>query len=142
VAKAIGQAMNGERIVITKSTVPVGTAEKVRAEVEAHTDMPVHVCSNPEFLKEGAAVDDFMERDRVVLGVDSARLRCPGAGHHGVSVKRWTCDEEADFWCHDRYYLAHSLRRSYVGYRSRRFATFEGRRDLLVAKGGLRERGL
>jgi len=71
VARTIGQAMNGEKIVITKSTVPVGTARRVRAEIEAHTDLPVHVCSNPEFLKEGAAVDDFMKPDRVVLGVDS-----------------------------------------------------------------------
>ena len=70
-ARTIGQAMNGEKIVITKSTVPVGTAAKVREAIEAETDHPVHVCSNPEFLKEGAAVDDFMKPDRVVLGVDS-----------------------------------------------------------------------
>jgi UDPglucose 6-dehydrogenase len=72
VAKTIGLNMDGETIVITKSTVPVGTAAKVRAAIEAETDIPVHVCSNPEFLKEGAAVDDFMKPDRVVLGVDSA----------------------------------------------------------------------
>ncbi len=71
VARTIGQSMESEKIVITKSTVPVGTAKLVRAEIEAHTDLPVHVCSNPEFLKEGAAVDDFMKPDRVVLGVDS-----------------------------------------------------------------------
>lgn len=71
VGKAIGKAMNGEKIVITKSTVPVGTAAKVRAAIEGETDQIVHVCSNPEFLKEGAAVDDFMKPDRVVLGVDS-----------------------------------------------------------------------
>ncbi len=71
VARTIGQTMNGEKIVITKSTVPVGTAAKVRDAIEAETDHPVHVCSNPEFLKEGAAVDDFMKPDRVVLGVDS-----------------------------------------------------------------------
>jgi UDPglucose 6-dehydrogenase len=71
VARTIGEAMNGEKIVITKSTVPVGTAKLVRAEIEAHTDFTVHVCSNPEFLKEGAAVEDFMKPDRVVLGVDS-----------------------------------------------------------------------
>ncbi len=70
VAARIGEAMNGEKIVITKSTVPVGTAEKVRAAIQARTEHPVHVCSNPEFLKEGAAVEDFMKPDRVVLGVD------------------------------------------------------------------------
>ena len=71
VAETIGNAMGGEKIVITKSTVPVGTAAKVRAEIEKHTDHTVHVCANPEFLKEGAAVEDFMKPDRVVLGVDS-----------------------------------------------------------------------
>jgi UDPglucose 6-dehydrogenase len=71
VASTVGRAMESEKIVITKSTVPVGTAAKVRTAVEAETDIPVHVCSNPEFLKEGAAVEDFMKPDRVVLGVDS-----------------------------------------------------------------------
>ena len=71
VARTIGASMDGERVVITKSTVPVGTAAKVRDAIESGTDHPVHVCSNPEFLKEGAAVDDFMKPDRVVLGVDS-----------------------------------------------------------------------
>ena len=70
VARTIGRAMDGERIVITKSTVPVGTARRVREAIEAETTHPVHVCSNPEFLKEGAAVDDFMHPDRVVVGVD------------------------------------------------------------------------
>ena len=71
VAQAIGRSMEDEKIVITKSTVPVGTARRVREAIEAETDIPVHVCSNPEFLKEGAAVDDFMKPDRVVIGVDS-----------------------------------------------------------------------
>jgi UDPglucose 6-dehydrogenase len=71
VAHTIGENMNGEKVVITKSTVPVGTAAKVRAAIEARSKHPVHVCSNPEFLKEGAAVDDFMKPDRVVVGVDS-----------------------------------------------------------------------
>jgi len=70
-ARTIGASMDAERIVITKSTVPVGTAAKVRDAIESETDHPVHVCSNPEFLREGAAVDDFMKPDRVVLGVDS-----------------------------------------------------------------------
>jgi UDPglucose 6-dehydrogenase len=72
VATTIGRSMNGEKIVITKSTVPVGTARHVREAIEAETEHRVHVCSNPEFLKEGAAIDDFMKPDRVVLGVDSA----------------------------------------------------------------------
>jgi len=70
VARTIGRAMDGERIVITKSTVPVGTAARVRAAIQEHTTHAVHICSNPEFLKEGAAVEDFMKPDRVVLGVD------------------------------------------------------------------------
>jgi UDPglucose 6-dehydrogenase len=75
VARTIGENMNGEKVVITKSTVPVGTAAKVRAVIEELTNVPVHVCSNPEFLKEGAAVDDFMKPDRVVVGVDSEHAR-------------------------------------------------------------------
>jgi len=71
VARTIGQNMDRPKIVITKSTVPVGTAERVRAEIVKHTSTPFHVCSNPEFLKEGAAVEDFMKPDRVVVGVDS-----------------------------------------------------------------------
>ncbi len=71
VARTIGEHMNGPKVVVTKSTVPVGTAEKVRAEVARHTRTPFHVCANPEFLKEGAAVEDFMKPDRVVVGVDS-----------------------------------------------------------------------
>jgi UDPglucose 6-dehydrogenase len=71
VATSIGRHMNGRKVVITKSTVPVGTARLVKAAIEAETEHEVHVCSNPEFLKEGAAVDDFMKPDRVVIGVDS-----------------------------------------------------------------------
>ena len=71
VARTIGDHMNGPKVVITKSTVPVGTAEKVRATIASRTKVPFHVCSNPEFLKEGAAVEDFMKPDRVVIGVDS-----------------------------------------------------------------------
>ena len=71
VAGTIGEHMNGPKLVVTKSTVPVGTAEKVRAEIAQRTRTPFHVCSNPEFLKEGAAVEDFMKPDRVVVGVDS-----------------------------------------------------------------------
>ncbi|MGD2120294.1 MAG: UDP-glucose/GDP-mannose dehydrogenase family protein [Gemmatimonadota bacterium] len=72
VARTIGQSMEKEKIVCTKSTVPVGTAQKVREAIQAETDIRVHVASNPEFLKEGAAVNDFMKPDRVILGVDSS----------------------------------------------------------------------
>lgn len=75
VAGVIGRHMTDEKVVITKSTVPVGTAGLVRAEVERHTDRTFHVCSNPEFLKEGAAVDDFMRPDRVVCGIESDAAR-------------------------------------------------------------------
>lgn len=69
-ARSIGRAMDGERVVVTKSTVPVGTVARVREAVKAETDHAAHVCSNPEFLREGAAVRDFMRPDRVVVGVD------------------------------------------------------------------------
>jgi UDPglucose 6-dehydrogenase len=75
VAGTIGQNMAEETIVITKSTVPVGTAGKVRAEIERYTDKQFHVCSNPEFLKEGAAIDDFMRPDRVVCGIETDEPR-------------------------------------------------------------------
>ena len=71
VADVIGRHMTRELVVVTKSTVPVGTADKVRNAVAASAKFPFHVCSNPEFLKEGAAIDDFMKPDRVVLGVES-----------------------------------------------------------------------
>jgi UDPglucose 6-dehydrogenase len=71
VARAVGQHMNEPKIIVTKSTVPVGTAEKVRSAVRAETNLPFSVCSNPEFLKEGAAIEDFMKPDRVVIGVDN-----------------------------------------------------------------------
>jgi UDPglucose 6-dehydrogenase len=71
VAKEIGRHMSDHKVVVTKSTVPVGTAEKVRTAVSAETKQPFSVCSNPEFLKEGAAIEDFMKPDRVVIGVDN-----------------------------------------------------------------------
>jgi UDPglucose 6-dehydrogenase len=75
VARTIGQHMNESKVVVTKSTVPVGTAEKVRAAIRSETRTPFQICSNPEFLKEGAAIEDFMKPDRVVLGVDSEEAR-------------------------------------------------------------------
>ncbi len=71
VARTIGDHMNDTKIVATKSTVPVGTARQVRRTIAERTATEFHVCSNPEFLKEGAAVEDFMKPDRVIVGVDS-----------------------------------------------------------------------
>jgi UDPglucose 6-dehydrogenase len=77
VAEQIGRHATQEVVVVTKSTVPVGTAEKVAEAIRPHVKVPFHMCSNPEFLKEGAALDDFMKPDRVVVGVasDVARRR-------------------------------------------------------------------
>jgi UDPglucose 6-dehydrogenase len=78
VAETIGRNMPSdgpEKVVITKSTVPVGTAAKVRHVIRRHTARRFHVCSNPEFLKEGAAIQDFMKPDRVIVGVDSEYAR-------------------------------------------------------------------
>ena len=76
VAREIGQSMTDYLVVITKSTVPVGTAEKVRSAVSEvldtrNVDFNFAVASNPEFLKEGAAIEDFMKPDRIVVGIDS-----------------------------------------------------------------------
>jgi len=71
VAGAIGKHMDGFKVVVDKSTVPVGTADKVKAEIQKHTKQNFAVVSNPEFLKEGAAIDDFMKPDRVVVGTDN-----------------------------------------------------------------------
>lgn len=80
VAKTIGQYMNQYIVIVTKSTVPVGTAQKVKAVIQAELDkrevcIEFDVASNPEFLKEGNAIDDFMKPDRVVVGVESDRAR-------------------------------------------------------------------
>ena len=80
VAKEIGQNMNHYLVVVTKSTVPVGTAKKVKQVISAELEkrgknIEFDVASNPEFLKEGCAVTDFMKPDRVVIGVDSDRAK-------------------------------------------------------------------
>lgn len=80
VAKQFGQNINKYTILVTKSTVPVGTAKKVKAAIQAELDkrgvaIPFDVASNPEFLKEGAAIKDFMSPDRVVVGTESEKAK-------------------------------------------------------------------
>jgi UDPglucose 6-dehydrogenase len=73
VASAVGRSMNKYTIVVDKSTVPVGTAKLVHAAIASQTTQPFSVVSNPEFLKQGAAIEDFMKPDRVVVGTDDER---------------------------------------------------------------------
>src|SRR5581483_10161073 len=90
VADTIGRNLARETVVVTKSSVPVGTASKVRDAVAAHARFPFHVVSNPEFLKEGAAVDDFLKPDRVVLGVESDHARSVMAELYAPFVRTGT----------------------------------------------------
>jgi UDPglucose 6-dehydrogenase len=75
VAKDVAKAMNGYKVIVNKSTVPVGTAARVREVIRRETTHPFSVVSNPEFLKQGAAIDDFMKPDRVVIGAEDDRAK-------------------------------------------------------------------
>ncbi len=70
-AQSIGKSLDDYKVIVTKSTIPVGTTEMIRDEINKVTDIKFDVASNPEFLKEGAAVEDFMKPDRILIGADN-----------------------------------------------------------------------
>lgn len=87
-AKDIAKLVKEYKVIVTKSTVPVGTADKVKAVMQANTDIECAVVSNPEFLREGVAVDDFMKPDRVVVGTMDERARKLMAELYGPYVRQ------------------------------------------------------
>ena len=87
-AKDIAKLVTEYKVIVTKSTVPVGTADKVKAVMQANTDIDCAVVSNPEFLREGVAVDDFMKPDRVVVGTMDERARKLMAELYGPYVRQ------------------------------------------------------
>ncbi len=87
-AKDIAQIISDYKVVVTKSTVPVGTADKVKAVFAANTQVEVDVVSNPEFLREGVAVEDFMKPDRVVVGTQSEKAQKLMAELYGPYVRQ------------------------------------------------------
>src|ERR1700740_1102826 len=87
-AKDIAKLLKEYKVIVTKSTVPVGTADKVTAIMKKHTSEEFAVVSNPEFLREGVAVDDFMKPDRVVIGTMDERARKIMAELYGPYVRK------------------------------------------------------
>ena len=94
VARDIAKAMNGYKVIVAKSTVPVGTAAKLREVVRPETTHPFSVVSNPEFLKQGAAIDDFMRPDRVVIGAEDPRAREFMRGPVRALYAHWGADHD------------------------------------------------
>ena len=89
-ARSIGAAMTDYTVIINKSTVPVGTVARIRSVVSESTTKPFSVVSNPEFLKEGEAINDFMQRDRIVIGVDDDRAAdCMRELYAPITVAQW-----------------------------------------------------
>ena len=88
VAREIGRNLTAPKLIVTKSTVPVGTAERVRQAIAAETSVPFSICANPEFLKQGGAVEDFMRPDRVIIGSEDPEVRTVMAELYAPFVMR------------------------------------------------------